>query len=34
MFETLIMCKKWAQANFKMLSTKCAYKSYVFNICV
>ena len=23
--------KKWAQAHLKMLSTKCVYKSYMFN---
>ena len=30
----LTMCKKWAQACLKMLSTKCVYKSYIFNIYV
>ena len=26
--------KKWAHTRLKMLSTKCVYKSYVFNIYV
>ena len=28
----LSVCKKWAQAHLKMLSTKGLYKSYIFNI--
>ena len=28
----LTVNKKWSQACLKMLSTKCTYKSYIFNI--
>ena len=28
----LTVCKKKTQAHLKMLSTKCVYKSYIFNI--
>ena len=28
----LTVCKKKVQAHFKMLFTKCVYKSYIFNM--
>ena len=30
----LTMCKKWAQARLKMLSTKFVYKSYIQYVCI
>ena len=34
-FGTIKLCvKEWAKAHLKTLSTKCVYKSYIFNIYV
>ena len=30
--ETIKICEKKVQDRFEMLSTKCVYKSYIFNI--